>query len=106
MCWGVRWRDGVPLNRKLLVEPHLGDLVHAEGTVVTEAGPVTVSWKRAASGALEFSGKIPAGVTAELSLSAGPGKSFMLNGKPAIGKPVGSRWLFTLSVGEFSGVAR
>ncbi len=98
---GVRWQDGVPLNRRLLVEPHLGDLNQAEGTVVTEAGPVEVSWKRSASGAFEFRGKLPPGLTAELSL---PAKNITLNGKTTTGSPSGQRYTFKLSGGEFTGI--
>lgn len=38
---GVRQSDA-----SLLIEPRCGDLLHAEGTVVTKFGPVPISWKR------------------------------------------------------------
>jgi hypothetical protein len=41
---GVR-RDGPVQNKTLLIEPRLGDLTEAAGTVVTEFGPVPVSWE-------------------------------------------------------------
>ena len=43
---GVRL-DGAVQNKTLLIEPRLGDLTDASGTVVTEFGPVSVSWKHA-----------------------------------------------------------
>jgi len=42
---GVRL-DGPVWNQRLVIEPRLGDLTSAEGVVVTEFGPVPVSWKR------------------------------------------------------------
>ena len=59
---GVR-PNGPVWNRRLLVEPRLGDLASAAGTVVTEYGPVPVSWK-VGPGRLDFQITIPAGVTA------------------------------------------
>jgi hypothetical protein len=42
---GVRL-DGPVQKKSLLIEPRLADLTEAAGTVVTEFGPVTVSWKQ------------------------------------------------------------
>jgi hypothetical protein len=42
---GVRL-DGPVQKKVLLIEPRLGDLTEASGTVVTEFGPVAVSWKQ------------------------------------------------------------
>jgi hypothetical protein len=39
--------DGPAQHKSLLIEPRPGDLTDASGTVVTEFGPVTVSWKKA-----------------------------------------------------------
>jgi len=41
---GVR-RDAPVVERKLLIEPHLGDLTQATGVVVTEFGVVPVTWE-------------------------------------------------------------
>jgi hypothetical protein len=61
--------DGPAANRRLAIEPHLGDLKHVEGVVVTELGPVSVSWDRPdAKGQLSFELNIPAGATGRLSL--------------------------------------
>jgi hypothetical protein len=103
---GVRWQDGVPLNRKLLIQPHLGDLTEAEGTVVTEAGPVFVSWKCAAEGGLSFKLKIPEGKGATLALPPGPSKVFEVDGKPVSTREAGSRMLISLSPGEHTGSLR
>ena len=42
---GVRL-DGPAQNRAVLIEPRLGDLTRASGTVGTEFGPVSVTWKQ------------------------------------------------------------
>jgi alpha-L-rhamnosidase len=61
--------DGPVANRRLLVEPHPGDLKRVEGVVVTEFGPVPVRWDRpGATGPLKFEIEVPAGATARLSL--------------------------------------
>ena len=46
----------------------LGDLKEAEGVVVTEHGLVSVSWKKAGDGSLDFSFEVPAGVKASVSV--------------------------------------
>ena len=46
---GVR-RIGTVNEKQLLIEPRLGDLSFAEGVVVTEFGPVPVSWRKSADG--------------------------------------------------------
>lgn len=102
---GVRWEDGIPFNKKLLIEPHLGDLTQAEGKVVTESGVVPVAWKLDPSGVLEFSFTVPPGVTATLSIPAGPEGKFTLNSKPATGKSIGKRYQFTLAPGDYVGTA-
>ncbi len=63
---GVR-RDGTTAAKRILVEPRLGDLTSAEGIVVTEHGPVPVSWK-IEPGQLRFRVEIPAGVKATLRI--------------------------------------
>jgi alpha-L-rhamnosidase len=102
---GVRWEDGVPLNKKLLIEPHLGDLTEAQGKVVTEAGVVPVAWKRSAAGGLEFKLTVPAGVIAELSLPAGPTGEFILNTRQVSGILIGRRHQLTLAPGVYVGAA-
>ena len=59
-------RPEIPVSSKrLLIEPRLGDLTSAEGVVVTEHGPVSVSWK-IENGTLRFRVEIPSGVIATL----------------------------------------
>jgi alpha-L-rhamnosidase len=79
---GVR-PDGPAADKHLLIDPRLGDLASAEGTVVTEFGPVPVSWKMSADH-LDFECTVPDGVTASLRLPAFDGKaSLVLDGRPA-----------------------
>lgn len=102
---GVRWEDGVPLNRKLLIEPHLGDLNQAEGSVMTEAGPIPISWQRVDGDVLKFKGTIPAGVTAQLSLPAAWAGNVTVNRRSVKGRLIGNRIHVTLRAGDFSGTA-
>ena len=44
---GRGWSGG---NRRIVIEPRLGDLRRVEGTVVTEFGPVPVLWEKADDG--------------------------------------------------------
>lgn len=100
---GVR-RVGPVSDRQILIEPHLGGLREAGGVVVTEFGPVPVSW-RVADGELHFQGTIPPGTNARLSLPATPGLGeILLNGKSLRGVPTGKRLSLDLNPGVFSGV--
>jgi hypothetical protein len=64
---GVR-RD-VPIeNRRIIVEPRLGDLTEAEGVVITRYGQVPVVWKRTTGEGLYFKINIPKGVKATVSI--------------------------------------
>lgn len=64
---GVR-RDLPVWDKRLVIEPRLGDLTFAEGRVCTEFGVVSVSWKRDGE-TLNFTFDVPDGVTATLSLT-------------------------------------
>ncbi|MCP4640686.1 MAG: hypothetical protein GY851_09650 [bacterium] len=70
---GVRVLGPVWENR-ILIEPRLGDLTAASGVVVTEYGPVPVSWRRDGA-TLSFECTVPEGVEAEVSLPAVAGKA-------------------------------
>jgi len=94
--------DGPVWNKKLLIEPRLGDLLFAEGTVVTEHGPVPVSWKKSDDGKiLNFGFDIPGGITATVYLPVLSdssaliinGKKFMQNGLPEKGVKKDGRWI-------------
>ena len=60
---GIR-REGPAGDKRILIEPRLGDLTRAEGVVVTRHGPVPVRWVRLNNGGLEFGFGIPEGVKA------------------------------------------
>ena len=64
---GVR-RQGLVENKRITIEPRLGDLTEAEGVVVTRHGPVPVVWKRTPDRGLDFTLSVPEGITAELSV--------------------------------------
>ncbi len=59
-------------NRQLVIEPRPGDLTSASGTVVTDLGPVPVSWTKN-NGTLQFSCTVPPGKTATLRLPVSGG---------------------------------
>jgi hypothetical protein len=102
---GVR-RMGPVADRQILIEPHLGDLREAEGVVVTEFGPVPISWRRA-KGQLHFQGTIPPDTKARLSLPAGFGQEeISLNGKPLRCISTGTRLVLDLKPGEFAGTLK
>lgn len=66
---GVRM-EGPVWDKKILIEPRLGDLTSVEGTVVTEHGPVPVSWVLTDQ-RWNFSFTVPAGITATVRLPVG-----------------------------------
>ncbi len=110
---GVRL-DGPVWNKRILIEPRLGDLTWAEGTVVTEHGLVSVSWKRSDSDKkLAFVFKIPQGVRATVRLpkpSTEPsltinGTTLMTHGKTKDdGLQLEERWLkLELNSGDYTG---
>ena len=76
---GVR-RDAPVAERQLIIEPHLGDLTQAEGTVVTEYGPVPVSW-RCRDGELQFRFATPRDVQTILRIPDGEASTLRINGK-------------------------
>jgi len=79
---GVRL-DGPVDARRLIIQPRLANLTEAEGTVVTELGPVPVRWKRdATAGTLDFECRIPDGSRAKLALPEAGGKpKIRINGQ-------------------------
>ena len=61
--------EGPVWERRLRLEPRLGDLQWAEGVVVTELGLVPVRWRRGAAGAtLDFEIEIPRETLATIAL--------------------------------------
>ena len=92
---GVR-RDAPVAERKILIEPHLGDLTHAEGVVVTEFGPVSVSWNKDGKN-LHFQITVPEKVDVVLALPSNVSqKKIQLDGKTVRGKVRGTRLVFVL----------
>ena len=94
--------DGPVWKKKLLIEPRLGDLSFAEGIVVTEHGPVAVSWKKSEDGkSLNFTMDIPEGIIAAVHLPLLSdkttlminGKVRMQNGVPQKGIKIAGRWI-------------
>jgi hypothetical protein len=86
-------------NKRIVIEPHLGALTSAEGTVMTEFGPVPVSWTSQA-GKLTFSFEVPAGVNALLRLPAG---ILVLDGKTASIKTERRRVVAEIGSGSHKG---
>jgi hypothetical protein len=72
---GVRL-DGPVQKKSLLVEPRLGDLTAASGMVVTEFGPLFVSWKGEGDhwNYVIDTSQLVAGTTVQLRLPVGTGK--------------------------------
>ena len=64
---GVRVEQPVT-QKRIVIEPRLGDLTFAKGIVVTEFGPVPISWQRSDPTGLAFHFEIPGGTTADVSI--------------------------------------
>jgi len=99
---GVR-RDHRVTDRKLLIEPHLGDLTQAEGVVVTEFGPVPVSWKRQ-NGRVIFAITIPPDLQTVLALP--DSDDIQIDGASVKGTVSGTRRTFPLKAGVHRGSYR
>ena len=99
---GVR-RDAPVAEKKILIEPHLGGLTNAGGVVVTEFGPVKISWNQ--DGAhVRFQINVPENAETTLALPNQPGHTdIQLDGKSLAGKVQGSRLIITLSPGAHAG---
>jgi alpha-L-rhamnosidase len=99
---GVR-RDAPVWKHELVIEPHLGDLTHAEGVVVTEFGPAAVAWK-IENGFLNFKITVPKNTEAALKLPCQAGAtSVLLDGKTGAGKPDGQRCVFRIGPDDHVG---
>jgi hypothetical protein len=88
-------------DRNILIEPRLGDLKHAEGTVLTSLGPVNVSWRRPNDQSLDFQFDVPAGAVADVVLPClGDKPSLTLNGENMVkdGTPAKNVTLDALSI--------
>lgn len=98
---GVR-RDAPVWDRQLIVEPRLGELRRAAGTVVTEFGPVPVSWERQGK-TLSFTVEVPRDVVATLRLAGGDARTLLINGKPIGTETVGRYVVAKLRSGQHCG---
>ena len=100
---GVR-REAPVSEKTIVVEPHLGDLTAAEGSVSTEFGPVAVAWKRAGEG-MEFTLTVPAGTRCLLRLPAhGGSDTVTINGRAVSAARQGGRLCVSLGTGLQQGV--
>lgn len=99
---GVR-RDAPVADKVIRIEPHLGDLKNAEGTVVTEFGPVRVAWKQEKD-KLCFEITLPEGIKTTLALPYKEGRQTIeLDGKKVEGVKNGNRIEINLPAGTHSG---
>ena len=98
---GVR-RDEPIWKRQIIIEPHLGDLARAEGVVVTEFGPVAVSWEKSGD-RLNFNITVPQNCEAILALPEHAGNPLELDGKIIASEKRGIRQVVILHGGSHSG---
>jgi alpha-L-rhamnosidase len=103
---GVRL-DGPVSAGNLLINPRLGDLKSAQGTVVTEFGPVPVSWRRSGD-RLDFEFTVPKGVRATLRLPSGGGTARLVMDNQLIKThgPVSSSLSLEVNAGRHKGFIR
>jgi alpha-L-rhamnosidase len=101
---GVR-TEPAPGGPRLTIEPRLGELASAEGVVLTEYGPVPVSWQRHSSPqSLAFRLTVPRGATADVSVPRIPADSTVtVNGREISGVAHGRFLTFQLEPGVYSG---
>jgi hypothetical protein len=83
--------DGPASERRLIIEPRLGDLARARGIVVTEVGTVDVEWTLTPQGALDFTVAVPDGATATLRLPGISPATLTINGT-SITPTLTGRW--------------
>jgi len=97
---GIR-PDGPVQRKTLLVEPRLGNLTVASGVVVTEFGPVEVSWRKGANG---WAFRVSTKAKARIRLRLPDARSVVLDGVPSVNAHVDGRWTeFDLGPGEHCG---
>jgi len=99
---GVR-REAPVVEKRLLIEPHLGELTNAAGVVVTEFGPVPVAWQRTGA-QWQFTLTAPPHVKTVLALPCQPGhEAITLDGKAVKGTVHDSRLEIPLPGGSHQG---
>lgn len=97
---GVRWEDGIPRNRKLVIEPHPGDLTEAKGVVETEVGPVPISWNIQGEH-VTLTGTVP--MAAALRLRS---PTATINGATTSGRADGPRYVYPITAGAFTAILK
>jgi alpha-L-rhamnosidase len=98
---GVRL-NGPVWDKRLLIEPRLGDLTDAEGVVVTEFGTVSVLWQRVGNELL-FRLTTPAGITSVLRLPDANAATLMLDGKHTAAEVQGRCAVASIGGGKHEG---
>lgn len=99
---GVRL-DGPAWNRKLIIDPRLGNLDYANGIVVTEFGKASVAWTKTGNG-MKFDITVPNGVTARLKLSgAHKVLDFQLNNRKRMLRNADGQYYIDLIGGKWTG---
>lgn len=99
---GVRI-DGPVWNKRLIINPRLGNLNYANGIVATEFGKVSVSWAKEKNG-MKFSITIPKGTTAKFQLNGeNTLTDFRLNNKKRMLNQENGQYYIDLSGGSWSG---
>lgn len=99
--------EKIPLNsKKIEIKPMLGDLKQAEGTVVTAHGIVYVRWEKKNNG-LEFSIKIPEGITAQVILPYNEANNeLLIDNKKTAFKIEKNNLIFNITTNETNGSYR
>lgn len=94
----------LPISSKIIeIKPHLSNLTWAEGTVVTEFGPVRVKWDKQEKG-LSFSIDVPRNIQAEVILPfKNPSGKIEINGKYHPCRIKNSKLIFTIESGVTEG---
>lgn len=83
---------------KALIRPQPGALPQVAGRVPTPRGSLEAAWARGARGGCTLKLTLPAGVEARVELPVGePKTALWLDGKKAVGKREGGRWVLAVS---------
>jgi len=95
-------RPAEPGFGKVLIEPQLGPLAWAEGTIPTIRGPIHLRFDKRNSGGLEMKVTLPANMTARVGLPAAGGTmKLLVNGEAVSGNLKGNTvWLDEVGSGE------
>jgi alpha-L-rhamnosidase len=100
--------EGQVSDRRITIDPRLGDLHRVEGTVVTDFGPVPVLWEKADDGKkFTFQVQIPDRVTASLHLPRlGDTSVVVIDGQATKSSEHGRSLVLELGPGKHVGVVQ